>query len=196
MPVQRLPRYEMLLRALLKLTDDNHPDYENLETAVNQVKQINDHVNFKKRESENRATVFAIQAKLIGFDNLVQAHRLFIREGELQFSPFANPKKTKKRELFYFYLFNDILLRCKFNKKKEAYEVKESFPLTEYSLRDVTYSPFMNSTERYCFRLVQQRDERSGVTFFAENNEGKSDWYVDFEEAIKKRDAADSTLFT
>ena len=33
MPVQRLPRYNLLLRDLLKQTKDDHPDYEGL-TAV------------------------------------------------------------------------------------------------------------------------------------------------------------------
>jgi len=32
-PIQRLPRYELIYRDLLKKTKENHPDYKNIETA-------------------------------------------------------------------------------------------------------------------------------------------------------------------
>lgn len=194
MPVQRLPRYEMLLRALLKLTEPHHPDYNNLEIAVQKVKAINDHVNLKKKEAENRALVYGVQERIHGFNNLVQPSRLFIREGDLQFSNYANPKKTKKRDTFHFFLFNDLLLKTKLN-KKNFFDVKDSFELTKYSFRDVTYSPFMGNAERFCFRLVLQTDERTGVSFYASSAEEKAQWAVDLEEAISTRDAADSTRY-
>jgi len=32
-PVQRLPKYPLLIKDLLKHTDQDHPDYENLQKA-------------------------------------------------------------------------------------------------------------------------------------------------------------------
>jgi hypothetical protein len=39
-PVQRIPRYELLLRDLLKHTVDSHPDYKNIEDSLNKMKDI------------------------------------------------------------------------------------------------------------------------------------------------------------
>jgi hypothetical protein len=194
MPVQRLPRYEMLLRALLKLTEVYHADYDNLERAVAAVKAINDHVNLKKKESDNRELVLSASERIQGFPGLIQAHRMFVREGPLEFSASANPKKTKKRELQHFFLFNDLILRTKPSKKKGGqFTFREAFQLTEYYLRDITYSPFMSSSERFCFRLVKQTDETAGVSFFASSAEEKAEWVLHVEEAIKMRDMADSS---
>jgi len=39
MPVQRLPRYELLISDLMKKTDSTHPDYENLKEALGAMKK-------------------------------------------------------------------------------------------------------------------------------------------------------------
>ena len=49
---------------MLKLTEDDHPDKENLVLAVKKIKAINDEVNESKRKAENRDAVFKIQTKL------------------------------------------------------------------------------------------------------------------------------------
>lgn len=40
MPVQRVPRYELLLRDFLKATPETHPDYANIVAALEKVKSI------------------------------------------------------------------------------------------------------------------------------------------------------------
>jgi RhoGEF domain len=40
MPVQRLPRYVMLLNELMKNTAQKHPDYQNINKAVVQLKEV------------------------------------------------------------------------------------------------------------------------------------------------------------
>lgn len=39
-PVQRIPRYNLLLADLLKNTDESHPDYRNLEKSIEEMKNI------------------------------------------------------------------------------------------------------------------------------------------------------------
>ena len=79
-PVQRLPRYEMLIgvritcthfayiqilyQAVVKLTDDGHPEKEKLIAAQKRIKTINDEVNESKRKAEKREAVFNIEKKL------------------------------------------------------------------------------------------------------------------------------------
>ena len=53
MPVQRIPRYQLLIRDLIKNTHDTHPDYKLLNKALgkiaNTAKHINDSMNRQKR---------------------------------------------------------------------------------------------------------------------------------------------------
>lgn len=40
-PIQRLPRYEMLINQIIKYTNTDDPDYENLQKASKSIKEIN-----------------------------------------------------------------------------------------------------------------------------------------------------------
>jgi RhoGEF domain/Pleckstrin homology domain len=91
-PVQRLPRYEMLLKELLKWTPEHHADFARLTDAHLKVKEINAEVNQKKREQENTAKLRQLD-RLISFEggqvgdytelHLDEPGRLFVREGSV-----------------------------------------------------------------------------------------------------------------
>lgn len=40
MPIQRIPRYTLLLGELLKSTQPNHPDYEDLKKAIKSLEDV------------------------------------------------------------------------------------------------------------------------------------------------------------
>ena len=106
-PIQRPPRYEMLLREIFKNTEANHPDYENLIKALTDVSDINIYINKKMKNFTERAIVSKIANKIIGGDKLIQPSRKFIRNGYLI-------KLGRKRpEKYLFFLFNDLLMYCK-----------------------------------------------------------------------------------
>ena len=44
-PVQRLPRYVLLFKDLLRHTDKSHPDYQNIEESLKQFLKINEDNN-------------------------------------------------------------------------------------------------------------------------------------------------------
>lgn len=52
------------MKAVVKLTDDGHPEKANLTEARDKIKRINDEVNESKRQAETREAVFVIQQKL------------------------------------------------------------------------------------------------------------------------------------
>jgi hypothetical protein len=60
MPVQRLPRYVMLLESLLKYTPAVHPDREALTSAVTKIQEISQQINDTNFEVEQRRRVFEI----------------------------------------------------------------------------------------------------------------------------------------
>jgi hypothetical protein len=50
--VQRIPRYELLLRDLLRITPPDHPDHDNLQAALDKVKVIASYINESKRVAD------------------------------------------------------------------------------------------------------------------------------------------------
>jgi len=52
MPIQRIPRYVLLLQDLFKHTRKSHPDYVSLKSALEKMRQVAGYVNEKKREKQ------------------------------------------------------------------------------------------------------------------------------------------------
>jgi hypothetical protein len=50
-----------LLKDLIKHTAENHPDYENLQTAFETIKRIASHINDAIKEAEDRKKMIEIQ---------------------------------------------------------------------------------------------------------------------------------------
>ncbi|ELP86095.1 Rho/RAC guanine nucleotide exchange factor, putative [Entamoeba invadens IP1] len=105
MPVQRLPRYQLLLVDLFKNTPKDHEDYPSISAAVDLIKKVTTDVNEKTKISEQKEKVTIAQNYISGLDiKLVEPNRLLVLEGSLT----KVCKKTNKSR--YFYLFNDLLL--------------------------------------------------------------------------------------
>ncbi|KAN0022069.1 hypothetical protein ACTFIU_004233 [Dictyostelium citrinum] len=127
-PIQRLPRYELLLRDLLKSTSTQHKDHKYLSKGIVKIKEITMYVNDQQKERENLSQVIQIQKELI-MDNIKlsfsSATRL-IREGEI--------KVSKKKSWNYMYLFNSQLVIIQ--KKDDKKLVKEVIQLEQLGIRD------------------------------------------------------------
>eukprot|EP01125_Pyxidicula_operculata_P020316 TRINITY_DN749_c0_g2_i3.p1 TRINITY_DN749_c0_g2~~TRINITY_DN749_c0_g2_i3.p1 ORF type:complete len:1121 (-),score=183.56 TRINITY_DN749_c0_g2_i3:46-3408(-) len=52
-PIQRFPRYEMLIKDLLKKTDDDQIEYVNISNALNSITRLNQLINEKVAQKEN-----------------------------------------------------------------------------------------------------------------------------------------------
>src|SRR5690554_4367338 len=63
-PIQRIPRYQLLLRDLIKNTDLDHPDYPNLTKSLAKVERIAKYINEQKRNTENAAAIQRISSLL------------------------------------------------------------------------------------------------------------------------------------
>jgi hypothetical protein len=72
-PVQRLPRYKLLLQELFKNTWDTHPDYADLTRALTKISGVTEYVNNKKKEAESTRKLIEIQHQLIGSPDTVVA---------------------------------------------------------------------------------------------------------------------------
>lgn len=85
LPVQRIPRYKMLLQDLLENTWEDHVDHQDIATALEKISTRADEMNERKRQYENHEKVLLVQNRIIGQYKtpLVQPHRKVVREGML-----------------------------------------------------------------------------------------------------------------
>ena len=123
MPVQRTPRYHLLLEQLVKNTPEDHPDYLPVFNAIDTIKRVNNMMNERyhpppspslplparpnvlnrKRETENRTMLHSIYIRLEpSVDVLMENHCVYVREGLL----------LHEGDSFVFFLFNCLLLQC------------------------------------------------------------------------------------
>lgn len=112
MPIQRIPRYKLLLQVILKNCPEDHPDYEILKQALDAVAVVAKNINEAIRDRENRDKVFEIQEMFTSAKRgkrpiLVEPGRRFIMEGPLT-------KVCRKQDKqFHFFLFNNLLVYAK-----------------------------------------------------------------------------------
>ncbi|KAH3744719.1 Guanine exchange factor for Rac 30 [Pelomyxa schiedti] len=104
-PVQRIPRYVLLLNDMLKSTPSTHPDHAPLSGALATIKELADFINENKHDADTIAELCNIQAKFVGYSGKLasQAKRKFLRD----FSVLINKKKR------HLWLFNDVAVITK-----------------------------------------------------------------------------------
>ncbi|PRP84844.1 RhoGEF domain-containing protein [Planoprotostelium fungivorum] len=119
MPVQRVPRYSMLLSDLVKSTWNHHPDYENLCKARDKISSLADFMNEQKRKFENQLRVSSIFLSItnLGGVTMLSPSRTFVREGSLMETDLYGEKRT-----CYVFLFNDLIIWTTPEKKKKGEE--------------------------------------------------------------------------
>jgi len=107
-PVQRVPRYRMLLEDLLAHTDEGHPDEAPLNEALEKVREVAMHINEEKRHLEEVDKLRKLGERFATSSNmekeLVRYDRRFLKEGEL-----AKVRLTHRQRRQVF-LFNDLLI--------------------------------------------------------------------------------------
>ncbi|KAJ2742871.1 hypothetical protein GGI20_004174 [Coemansia sp. BCRC 34301] len=123
-PVQRLPRYRMLLMDLLSNTPANHPDHESLYSALKDLNRTIYEVNEKKRVFEHQFRLRKIQEKVAGSAEipLLTPHRVFKLMANFRLQIFSEPitdkygKASVRRigvgTIYRFFLFSDMIMQC------------------------------------------------------------------------------------
>jgi hypothetical protein len=164
MPIQRIPRYVLLLKAVLDNTESMHPDYKSLEAAVSAMGDIATYVNTKIMEATNLRKVMDIQQEL-NFEDLVQPHRTFVKEGKLTMK--KKDQDTSASNEIKIYLFNDLLVITEF---KLLYALFGDF-VRRFSLDEVEVSDIDDTH----FDIVV-KDRQKHYQLVATTTKEKNDW--------------------
>mmetsp|Transcript_4675 Transcript_4675/g.10994 ORF Transcript_4675/g.10994 Transcript_4675/m.10994 type:complete len:1065 (-) Transcript_4675:124-3318(-) len=104
MPIQRIPRYKMLLEEVIKNTEPDHSDLSDLQNATEAIKKVAKHINEEVTRHKNREKILELENLFVGNVSLVDPSRVFIRHGGLV-------KKCRASNRAYeFILFNNLLV--------------------------------------------------------------------------------------
>jgi len=125
-PVQRLPRYSLLLKDLLSQTSEEHPDYNNLLSAIDKVKEISDQLNTAVKEAEQSRKFTSMAQQGAGFQALLKPSRRLVLEDAVTLIE----KSGRTRNNWQLYLFNDIIVPSKISRGKAEPVLVVSLNLT------------------------------------------------------------------
>lgn len=120
-PVQRLPRYELLLRDYLKNLPEDHPDHQPAQKSLQTISMATIHSNSAIEKAEGLRKLLEIY-EMVGEEEVVNPTNEFLREGRLV-KLAARNTSAMERQLF---LFNNFLLCCspKFSLVGQRYMVR------------------------------------------------------------------------
>jgi len=136
LPVQRITRYILLFREVIKHTMATHEDYAPTVIVLTEMESLTTDVNENQRKEDvekNRVqTLMSIANKLEPkLKDLVVDGRVLLREGVItQFDPEDDQIKER-----YYFLFNDIMLITREQKKK--YLMRVHISLNNVRLKDI-----------------------------------------------------------
>jgi RhoGEF domain/SOS1/NGEF-like PH domain len=176
-PAQRICKYPLLIREVLKHTPDDHVDAVPLRSTQDKLQAVTRQINQTKRQFENREKIESIARSLEGLkgQKLQQPGRVFYREGVLQ---KVNPKgKVQSR---HFYLFSDILIWA----KKQAVGNKASFKGVLY-LDLAVVRECQDKRGAHAFQIVRM-DTKKIYTLLAESDELKRAWMKDVGRIVNR----------
>jgi len=182
-PIQRIPRYKLLIEDFIKNTDENHPDKPLLIIAFDTLKVVADEVNVAITKQEEAETLIEISSKLVFDDNfeLLNGNRNFLFEGDLY------KVCRKERKLRHFILFNDLLLYA--DPQGAKYKVGQKFDLNRTKVTNIKDTKLKGISN-----AIQIESEAKSFIVFSDTPEEKSQWMLKIQNAINSLHKKNETL--
>jgi len=127
-PVQRLPRYELLLREVVKHTPEGHIDYQSVNEAQATLKEVNERINQNKRDQEMRTKVRQLHSMMwsdmcVVPDLVKRPDCMLVRDAVLDVAiHFVRKDKTRDKERakpYQVYMFDELMVFAREKKERE-----------------------------------------------------------------------------
>lgn len=185
-PIQRLPRYLLLLRNVRRSTPPNHLDYENLERACSEIESIVVMIDQKAKDAENVSALSRLTETFKGIPELLfDGSRRFRRMSVVHIG--RSSKSPKERALL---ILSDYVVFGKPGKDSGMYEYMEGFPLEDSRVCNEE-----QNGEWFTFELICGRgsDEKIFVVHLKKQDEAHS-LFVEFDHLIREVKLKSTTL--
>ncbi|CAH3158863.1 unnamed protein product [Porites lobata] len=183
-PVQRVPRYKLLLESLLNKTPRDHPDFDKLQEATVEINKVAHHINENIRQRENFQKMLSIQNALTGegAPKILAPGRLFIREG-----PLLKVCSRGSQERMFF-LFSDILIYAKISgsveKEQSSYLCRRVLPLIDCELEQVLGGSTENEDTSGAGALFKITCKDKSLLLYSKSKMEAVNWFNCIRDAI------------
>ncbi|KAM9807558.1 FYVE, RhoGEF and PH domain-containing protein 4a [Neosynchiropus ocellatus] len=173
-PVQRVPRYEMLLKDYLKKLPQDAPDRRDAEKSLEIIATAATHSNSAIRKSENLKKLMEIYEMLGEEEDIVHPSNEFIKEGHILKLAARNTSAMDR----YLFLFNNMLLYCvpKFSLGGPKYTVRTRIGIDGMKVLETT-------NEDYPHTFQVSGKERM-LELQASSEQDKAAWIKAFQQTI------------
>jgi len=168
LPVQRVPRYRLLLESLLKACPDNYSEHDAVSRALEGIKQLCTQINENKREIERMTQLGQIQSQILGLPESLWSKKKGRKREYLDDCLFKEVQKglnfrNKYRRL---YLFSDVLIVTNRARCYKAYHPLQSIRVTQTSASKFSLQFRTRDAEKPEVRTFMRHDNKELLTAF------------------------------
>mmetsp|Transcript_35187 Transcript_35187/g.88527 ORF Transcript_35187/g.88527 Transcript_35187/m.88527 type:complete len:1089 (-) Transcript_35187:25-3291(-) len=158
-PCQRLLRYSLLLRELLKETSESHPDFQNLTQALDKVREAADFMNRSVSAVSNDRLVEQLmrdKKHYVGFDDILAPHRSLVAsvDASVPVGPITYS---------WVLVFNDLLVLCTEVAQARTFKNRDEQPIRQVGITFPLHTVWVDGMSEQGvsssdFRLVTPED--------------------------------------
>eukprot|EP01135_Chromosphaera_perkinsii_P005702 Nk52_evm2s359 gene=Nk52_evmTU2s359 len=152
-PIQRIPRYELLLETLHKNTPEWHRDCESSSKAWNSVRILSNHFNEAQREAELRVHMLSLKTAIKDCPNIFDCPSRKLLSS-LHFTAVKYKENSLKPEEVEVvcYMFSDMVLFAKVNEDQSSFSHAISF--SQIEIEDITATSESGTSECHGKSLI------------------------------------------
>jgi len=184
-PIQRIPRYELLLKEYIQKLPDNSPDTQDSQSALIQVSQAAAHANDSMKRIDQFKKLLEVQESIGGGIDLVSPTREVLKEGRM----VKISARTGDHQERYLFLLSDLLLLCSPRKSMMAGP--------QFGLRarfEVDNMQVLEGDNLVTANTFYIRDEHKSVELYTSTREEKEQWLEQLFLAVKSLYTRKSSL--
>ncbi|XP_010159431.1 PREDICTED: FYVE, RhoGEF and PH domain-containing protein 2, partial [Eurypyga helias] len=185
-PVQRIPRYELLLKDYVRKLPPESPDRDDAEKALEMIFMVAKHSNAAIAEMERLQNLWAVYQRLGLEDDIVDPSNELIKEGPIQKISTRNNSTSEK----YLFLFNNMLLYCvpRVIQVGAEFQVHLRIDVDSMKVRELNDAQFPHtflvSGKQRTLELQARSEEEMGA------------WMKAFQDAIDRKEKRSETFKT
>ncbi|XP_070274767.1 FYVE, RhoGEF and PH domain-containing protein 2 isoform X2 [Myotis yumanensis] len=142
-PVQRIPRYELLLKEYVQKLPAQAPDRDDAQKALDLIFSAAQHSNAAIKEMERLQDLWEVYQRLGLEDDIVDPSNALLREGPVLKISFRRRDPTER----YLFLFNNMLLYCvpRVIQVGAHFQVRTRIDVAGMKVRELTDAEFPHS---------------------------------------------------
>ncbi|CAD8080927.1 unnamed protein product [Paramecium sonneborni] len=180
-PVQRLPKYILLYKDLLKHTNEDHPDYKNISSCLKIFQEINDKNNIEMKVHLEQLKLIELQNLFGQYIKIAEPNRVY------NFEEVCSIYTDKKENNVILYAFNNLLL---FTQKKQNGQQTYTFHI------QLTYQSYIKDKEdtKYFENFFEVVNKTESIIIINHDNESKKQLMGKIQDIIQQLQQKQTTM--